>query len=229
MVYMLCGIVLYPYLLLALSGRNKYKRAVRVKKVWANAICFFTMMRVEILDKTHFPEKGPYIVCANHMSYLDIILMYKLIPIDFAFLAKAEVLKYPIINLFFKRRIDIYVHRGNRRKSAISIRKANEALENGRSLAIFPEGKIGWHPPKLERFKNGAFTLALNNSVPIVPVTFLNNYKLFSDPTDTLGSARPGVAKIIIHPPIMVTDASELVSLRNQTHQIIKEALENGY
>lgn len=224
-VYILSGVVLYPYFIVALRSKNKFDKAVKVKKLWSNIICFFCVIRVKIINPENFPNQGPYIVCANHASYLDIILMYRIIPSDFAFLGKAEVLKWPIINIFFKEGIDIPVDRSNRKAAAQSLLKAKEALSQKRSLAIFPEGTMGPNPPEMLRFKNGAFSLAMEHQTPIIPLTFVNNYQLFYDHTQLFGAARPGVAKIIVHPKIDVTLDSELVSLRNTTYNIIKSEL----
>lgn len=225
LVYISTGILLYPYFLIALRGPNKYKKAVQVKKIWSRIICLLCIIRVRVENKHNFPEEGPYIVCANHASYLDIILMYRIIPSDFAFLGKSEVLKWPIINIFFKKGIDIPVDRSNRKNAAESLLKAKEALREERSLAIFPEGTMGPEPPKMLRFKNGAFSLALEYSTDIVPITFINNYKLFYDHTKIFGAGRPGIAKIVVHEPIKVSPQSDLVSLRNTTYRIIKSRL----
>lgn len=225
LVYLCSGVLLYPYFLVVLSSSDKYRKAVKVKQVWSKIICFMCVIRVKVINKENFPSEGPFIVCANHASYLDIILMYRIIPSDFAFLGKAEVLKWPIINVFFKKGIDIPVDRSNRRKAAASLLKAKEALKQKRSLAIFPEGTMVPTPPKMIRFKNGAFSLALESNATIVPITFVNNYKLFYDHTGFFGPGRPGIAKIIVHEGIAVTDQSDLVSLRNATYRIIKSGL----
>lgn len=224
-IYLASGILLYPYFLIVLRGEKKYQRAVRVKKLWSNIICVFCVIRVKIDGKENFPEKGPFIVCANHASYLDIILMYKIIPSDFAFLGKAEVLKWPIINIFFKKEIDIPVDRSNRKVAAESLLKAKEAIRQERSLAIFPEGTMGKNPPKMLRFKNGAFSLALEFGADVIPITFVNNYQLFYDHVKVFGAGRPGTARIVVHPPLKVTPQSDLVSLRNETYDIIKSKL----
>lgn len=225
LIYISSGILLYPYFLIALRGSEKYRKAVRVKKIWSNIICVLCFIKVKIDGKENFPTSGSFILCANHASYLDIILMYKIVPRDFAFLGKAEVLRWPIINIFFKKGIDIPVDRSNRKNAANSLLKAKEALANGRSLAIFPEGTMGPKPPKMMRFKNGAFSLAIEQQVPILPITFVNNYQLFYDHTDLLGAGRPGTAKIRIHSPIEVTANTDLVSLRNTTYDVIKNGL----
>lgn len=224
-VFMVSGIVLYPYFLIALSGDKKLKRAKIVKKVWAKTICFLAFIRVEVEQKDNFPKTGPYVVCANHASYLDIIVMFLIIPHDFAFMGKAELLKWPLIHIFFKRGIDIPVHRNNRKLAGDSIKAANESIKSGRCIAIFPEGKMVENPPMMSRFKNGAFSMAIEHKVPIVPITFVNNYQLFSDHTDFFGPGRPGKAIIKIHMPIEVNATTELLSLRDQTFKAIQSGL----
>jgi 1-acyl-sn-glycerol-3-phosphate acyltransferase len=225
-IFIISGVLLYPYFLVALRGQNKYKNAVKVKKLWSDIICIFCLIRVKVIGKENFKNQEQYIVCANHASYLDIILMYKIIPDDFAFLGKAEVLKWPLVNIFFKKGIDIPVYRANRKKAAESLLNSKEALLTGRNLAIFPEGKMQDSPPRMERFKNGAFSLALEHNVSIIPLTFINNYKLFSDHIDVFGAGNPGTSKIIIHPRIEVNKETDLVTLRNQTYDIIKKGLD---
>ena len=222
-VYMSIGLILNPYMLIALRGKNKLQRSVRVKKVWSSIILFLGFVKVKIHNNENFPKKGPYIVCANHASYLDIIVMYKIIPHDFAFLGKSEVLKWPIINIFFKRNIDIPVVRGNRVASAKSLLQSKKALKSGRILAIFPEGKMVDSPPTMARFKNGAFSMAIEQEVPIVPITYANNYKLFSDHVDLFGAGSPGISHVIVHPQINVDSDTDLVSLRNKTYDLIKK------
>lgn len=227
MVYLFTGILLYPYFLIALRTDRKFQRAVRVKKIWSNVICVLCLIKVEIEGKENFPENGPFILCANHASYLDIILMYKIIPKDFAFLGKAEVLKWPIINIFFKKGIDIPVDRSNRKNASESLLKAKEALIAKRNLAIFPEGTMSSTPPKMLRFKNGAFSLAIEHQASVVPLTFVNNYKLFYDHADLFSTGSPGIAKIIIHPEIKVNENTDLVTLRNQTYDVIKSRIKS--
>ena len=75
-----------------------------------------------------------FIICANHKSYLDILLMYLIIDHDFAFLGKSEVLKYPVIRIFFKRGIDIHVYRASRIKAAKSLELAKSEINRGMIL-----------------------------------------------------------------------------------------------
>lgn len=88
---------------------------------------------------------------------------------------------------------------------------AKKAVQEGWSLVIFPEGGIpDTLNPQMIPFKRGAFRLAKALSIPIVPVTFTNNYVLFSDPEDFLGLARPGTSRVYIHPYVSKEHVQEL-------------------
>jgi len=157
--------------------------------------CFYV---VRCVEKEPLPE-GPYIIVANHTSYLDIFFMYSMLPKHpFVFLGKSEILTYPIIRTYFKN-LNIPVFRFDRKKVGVSFQLALEAIEEGWSLVIFPEGTIPEVDiPKMMPFKNGAFKIAKEANVPIVPITFTTNHLLFSDPTMVFGPARPGVSRFYI-------------------------------
>jgi 1-acyl-sn-glycerol-3-phosphate acyltransferase len=89
--------------------------------------------------------------------------------------------------------MNIAVNRGSRVEAAKAFRKAAEAIDRGTSVALFPEGTIPAFTPRLKPFKDGAFKLAIEKQVPIVPITFLDHWRLFGEPTEKLLSrGRPG-------------------------------------
>lgn len=172
--------------------------------------CFY---RVKKVIDSPIPE-GPYIIVANHSSYLDIFFMYSILPKHpFLFLGKGEILSYPIIRTYFKG-LNIPVYRKDRSKAATSFILAKKAVKEGWSLVIFPEGGIPDEgSPAMIPFKKGAFKLAKALDVPIIPVTFTNHYKLFSDPTNLLGPARPGISKVYVHEAIKTEAIAEMTEL----------------
>ena len=186
--------------------------------------CFY---RVKKVIDSPIPE-GPYIIVANHSSYLDIFFMYSILPKHpFLFLGKGEILSYPIIRTYFKG-LNIPVYRKDRSKAATSFILAKKAVKEGWSLVIFPEGGIPDEgSPAMIPFKKGAFKLAKALDVPIIPVTFTNHYKLFSDPTNILGPARPGISKVLIHEAIKPEVIAEMTELEvlNVCFDKINEAL----
>lgn len=228
--FVLMALFFFPFIYpLLFSERNK-KRAFKVFVVWSwtfRFICFYQVRRVRSAEL----PKGPYIILANHVSYLDIFLMFSILPYnEFLFLGKGELLKYPIIGAYFKR-LNIPVHRGDRMKAARSIVHAGREVKKGWSIVIFPEGGIPNENPKMNPFKFGAFQLAKNLNLPIVPITFTNNHLLFSDPTFILGPARPGLSRVYMHDYISAeTVASmELNDLRKHCYELLNQPLLEAY
>lgn len=195
------------FLLLKESGKRK---AFRVHIAWCYAFRLLTFFHVSYKKRGKLPP-GPYIIIANHASYLDIFLMYSLLPQHpFLFMGKSEILRYPLMKTLFKR-LNIPVFRKDRIKAAKSFIQARQALAGGWSIVIFPEGTIpDENHPQMIPFKEGAFKLAKSARVPLVPLTFTNNYYLFSDPEHPLGPARPGISHVYLHDYISAETVEQL-------------------
>lgn len=210
MIFFITLVVFYIPIAILLLNPSWKKIAFYIHIAWSWSVRILIFVHIKRLDSNKLP-KEPFIVVANHASYLDIFLMYSLIPSHpFLFLGKAEILKYPLVKTLFKR-LNIPVYRQDSRKAAQSLIKAKQALKEDWSLIIFPEGTIpdsGW--PTMLPFKDGAFKLAKSANVPIVPICFINNWKLFSDPETLNGPARPGISYIKILPFISKTHVSDL-------------------
>ena len=191
-----------PILLLLLREKTK-KKAFPLFVFWCRILCFLAGYRIRPKTTFSVPE-GPCVFIANHTSFLDILFMYLLFPKHpFLFLGKAELLKVPLVKTFFKRlHIPVYRNKGGRNAHK-ALEAADQALKQGWSIIIFPEGGIKEHlVPTLQVFKDGAFRLAKNNKVPIVPITFLNHYVLLEDPALKNSVARPGTSQVVVHPTI---------------------------
>jgi 1-acyl-sn-glycerol-3-phosphate acyltransferase len=168
----------------------------------------------------------PYVVCCNHSSYLDIIQMYNVVPRYFLFMGKYELLKWPLFNIFFKD-MNIAVNRGSHIEAVKAFRRAAQAIDRGTSIALFPEGTIPPFTPRMKPFKDGAFRLAIEKQVPIVPVTFLDHWRLFGEPEELLSRGRPGIARAVVHPAIQTKGLAEadLVDLRRRVYEVIEGPL----
>ncbi len=218
LVFVTTFLIFYVPILICLSKESWKKAAFQVHIVWSYTFRFFAFLHVIFKKKAPLPE-GPYIIIANHSSYLDIFVMYSIMPSHpFLFLGKSEILNYPLFKTLFKR-LNIPVFRKDRIKAAKSFIQAKNALNNGWSIVIFPEATIpdeNW--PQMIPFKEGAFKLAKSANVPIVPLTFTNNYKLLSIPECILGQARPGFSHVYIHDfidkeKVLELSAEELMKL----------------
>lgn len=171
----------------------------------------------------------PYIVCPNHTSNLDITALILLVKRNYIFLGKDELLDNFITRIFFET-IDIPINRNNRMSSYRAFKRTEACLQQGISLIIFPEGLISSHyPPLLQDFKNGPFRLAIENKIPILPVTIHNNWKIMWDDGSKYGS-RPGICDICVHKPIdtnflTMDDADDL---KDQVFNTIANRLKKG-
>lgn len=103
-----------------------------------------------------------------------------------------------------------------------------KAIENGWSVVIFPEGGIpDDNLPQLIPFKEGAFKLAKSCNAPILALTYINNYRLFSDPEAIYGSAFPGLAKVHFHPLISEEEINKntVEDIKEKAFQLISSVL----
>lgn len=172
-------LIFYPLFFILLRKEKWYPYANNIRKVWAWLVVLLCFIRVKGKGRNNIPDT-PAVYVANHTSYLDIITFGLFAPSRVGFMAKMELSKIPLFGIFFGT-VDIGVNRGSVMASHRSMREASEKLNKGYSVIIFPEGTIGPAAPKLKSFKNGAFKLAIENGVPIVPVSFFNNYQRLPD------------------------------------------------
>jgi len=203
-------LVFYPLIFPCLFSEKGKVFSMKLFMAWSKlwmVLCFYRFKKIT----DHPLPEPPYIIVANHSSYLDIFMMPALMSKDkYLFLGKSEILNYPLIKTFFKR-LNIPVFRDTIVKAGKSLVRARQELKNGWSLVIFAEGEIPDNDsPRMIPFKDGAFRLAKKAKVPIVPITFLTNYKLLSDPDNITGPASPGASKLHIHPYISKEEVNNL-------------------
>jgi 1-acyl-sn-glycerol-3-phosphate acyltransferase len=226
-VFFTTGLFFYPFISSLLLKESWHKKTHFLFVSWSWSIRFLCFYHVYKVKSSPIPE-GPYIVIANHSSYLDIYLMSSIIPNShLLFLGKSELLNYPFLRTYFKK-LHIPVFRNDKMKSAKSFVQAKNAVKKGWSLMIFPEGGIpDENLPTMVPFKEGAFKLAKNLKIPIVPITFTTNYKLLTDPGNIFGSAYPGISKVYIHEHISAEKVESLTQaeLMELCFDIINEPL----
>jgi 1-acyl-sn-glycerol-3-phosphate acyltransferase len=200
-------VLLYPLFYFFCARGSNFETGFKIMRWWGKYLVAIPGVRYKVIHEGQLPKK-PYIICPNHTSYLDIILAYCVFPDYFVFMGKKELGKVPFFKVFFKK-MNILVDRKSVSGSHRSLRAAAAAIDNGHCVAIFPEGTISKKAPEMLKFKNGAFKLAAEKGVPIVPVTFVNNWDIVADGPFFHVKAWPGVAKVVVHEPFMVPSAEE--------------------
>lgn len=226
-VFAIIFIVFYPVFFILLSNEAWYKYAFKLKRF----VVFFTLtvsgVKVVVDRRFELEPQIPMIICPNHQSMLDVLISYCIFPHYFVFMGKQELAKLPLFGIFF-REMDIAVDRSSRMASHRAWLRAAEDIDKQRPVVMFPEGTISPKAPELLAFKNGPFKLAIEKQVPILPVTFLNNYEIFPDPDQSGNDGGPSSACVIIHAPVTTTGMSDenLVPLRKQVFNTINDSLE---
>ena len=173
-------IVMFPFLLLFTSKEKYYPQFFFLARVWAKII-LYGMGFYPIVKKLETPQKGKsYMFVANHTSMTDIMLMLSIVKNPFVFVGKKELAKFPMFGFFYKRTC-ILVDRGNVKSRQEVFQQAQRRLNQGVSICIFPEGGVpDDESVLLDTFKDGAFRLAIDHQIPIVPLVFFDNKKRFS-------------------------------------------------
>lgn len=218
-------ILLYPLVLIFISREKWFPYVFKLTRFWARCVLFFSGIRCVINGRNHLSKNQAYVFCPNHSSILDILISYVAIPHYFHFMGKAELTKIPLFGIFF-RRMNISVDRSSLKASYGAYQRAHDDIQKGISIGIFPEATIPNCTPKLGPFKNGAFKLAIENQIPVVPITYLNTCKIMPD-IDKSCVSKPGTVRVYIHKPIEtkgMTDAG-LKMLRDETIAAISSKL----
>lgn len=194
--------VSYPFYLYLLSDTRRFSIAFRVMKVHARVLLVVTGIFLRVKGAKRIPKDGAYIICANHSSFLDSFCLYSIISRYFVFTGKKEIEKWPLFHIFYTSGMNIMVDRHSATGSYGALKRMTRELTSGHPLAIFPEGTRSANAPALAPFKTGAFALAIQMQVPVVPVSFINNWKRLGRGGIFGGRACPGTSKVVIHPPV---------------------------
>jgi 1-acyl-sn-glycerol-3-phosphate acyltransferase len=220
-------VVFYPAYFILLQRKSWFPRVFGLYKACARIMLFNSGICTRVTGHALPPEGQPFVICANHASYLDIVTTYIAVPRYFHFIGKAELRNIPLFGHFF-REMNIPVDRGSVISSHRAYTRSMEDLDAGVNIAIFPEGGIPETAPRLKPFKNGAFKLAIEKQVPIVPVIFLDNHNLM--PCNILRrmhAGRPGRSRILVLPHVDTKGktSGDMDALKKRVYQQMDERL----
>ena len=138
-------------------------------RFWANSILWVSRVKVTVIGTKKLDPERSYIYMPNHQSNADIPLLLGKLPVQFRWLAKAELFKIPIFGRAMRGVGYISIDRSNRKSAFKSLERAARTIRNGTSVLIFPEGTRS-RDGHLLPFKKGGFVLAVDSGVPIVPI-----------------------------------------------------------
>ena len=208
----LIGAVLSILISLLISPRiaNLY-----VAVPWCHIIAFFAPVRVDVEGMEHVDRDQSYVVVANHQSQFDIPVIYGFCGLDLRWVMKAELGKVPFVAQGCRAIGHIFVNRSDPDQARTAINQAIGRLKPGTGILFFAEGTRS-RSGKLLAFKKGAFRVAIDQQLPILPMTVVGTRDVL--PADSL-RIRPGRVRLIIHPPIS-TEGLKLTDLRRLSDQV---------
>ena len=153
---------------------GKAPRAVQV--FWSRSVIRLLLLPIKVTGRENVDPKQSYVFVANHQSFLDVFAVYGWLPNNFKWLMKKEIRRVPFVGTACAVAGHIFVDRSNPRAALQSMEKVKKELVDGISTVIFPEGtrtKTG----EIGRFKQGAFKIAMDMELPVVPITLNGFYK----------------------------------------------------
>jgi len=186
---------------------------------WCRLVAWTIFARIRVHGVEHVQRGRPYVYMANHASLIDTPALFAYLPYQFRIMAKKSLFNVPFMGWHLRTAGHFPIDQQNPRKTALSLRRVIEGVKNGRSLAVFPEGRRT-DDGQLQKFEPGAFKLALRAGVPIVPVTIRGTFEML--PRTSL-APRPGRVDVILSEPIDTTEYTEktLAALIERTRAAI--------
>ncbi|GAB2486598.1 MAG: 1-acyl-sn-glycerol-3-phosphate acyltransferase [Cytophagales bacterium] len=220
--FVISFLLIFPFFLICIwvPGWQKFGR--KINRYWAKVYFSLILLPVRLDIRGEIKKNQPYIFLANHFSYLDVAMM-GFIPGDVLFVGKASIRKAPLFGYYFKK-LHIAVDRSRVKSRAETMRRAGEALDRGSGIVLFPEGGIyTQNPPHMVPFKYGAFRLAIEKQIPIIPVTLSYNHLILPEDGKFLLHWKP--AKMVLHEALDPKNFTTEYELSEHCYQIIQEQL----
>lgn len=192
--------------------------------IWGKCWCWLLFVKVEVIGKENINKDTSYVFVANHQGAYDIFSIYGFLGHNFRWMMKKSLEKIPFVGQACKYSEQIMVDRSSAMAMAKSIVEARKRLKNGMSLVVFPEGTRTLDG-KMISFKKGAFKLAMDFRLPLVPITIDGSYEVLSRSTRV--NIKYGKIILTIHKPILPPEKGkfDMETVMQETYDAIQSAL----
>lgn len=217
-------LIMFPLLIISVMKQEWYPLFFKLARYWAIFILFGMGFIPRVSGQKEWQKGKSYLFVSNHSSMTDVMLMLYAVKNPFVFVGKAELAKFPLFGYFYKRTC-ILVDRSNMQSRRAVFESAQQKINQGLSVCIFPEGGVPNDTSiLLDSFKDGAFRLAIEHHIPVAPLTFHDNKKRL--PFDIF-KGTPGKMRVTVHPviPTKILEAEDRKMLREQTRDMLLKEL----
>ena len=172
-------IIMLPFLLVLTADEKYYPTFWKMVRIFSKVLIYGTGFRIDKTMEQEIDRNKSYMFCPNHSSLLDPFILAAMSKNPIVFIGKKELVKIPIFGFFYKKTV-IMVDRSSNSSKKRVYEMAKKRLQNGTSMGIFPEGLVPTEDVILSPFKKGAFNLAIEFQMPIVPTTYYDCKRLYS-------------------------------------------------
>ncbi len=190
--------------------------------LWGRVFCWLAFVKVSVKGRENINPDTSYVFVANHQGAYDIFSLFGYLGHNFRWMMKESLRKIPFVGWACRAAGEIFVDNSSVSATRHTMEEAEKQLRGGVSLTVFPEGARTWDG-NMRRFKKGAYRLAVEFNLPVVPVTIdgafdvLPRFKFLP---------KPGHIKLTIHKPIPpTTDGHDLSALMEMSREAIASAL----
>ena len=197
--------------------------------IWSRLTCYLALCPVTVKGREHIDRKQSFVFVANHQGAFDIFLIYGFLGVPIKWVMKAGIAKIPFVGAACRAAGFIFVDNSTPKAAARSVLEAERCLRNGASVVVFPEGSRTYDG-KMIRFKKGAYQMALDQHLPIIPITLNGPFDVL--PIGSLNVHRHRM-EMVIHPAVSTenidTSHKGMQAFADQTQEIIASALWEEY
>lgn len=189
---------------------------------WSKWYCKLTFNKLDTYGYEQLDPKQQYIFVFNHSCYGDVIAVAGALKHPFSALGKIQVKDYPVMGILFKRTC-ILVDRADPNSRSKSVQSLKERADMGISLIVFPEGTFSYDPNHpLLQFHTGAFRIAIDTELPIVPVTIINTRSMLTKGKPPIN---PTSVQCYVSAPISTRGLTQddAYDLKDQVYKIIEQ------
>lgn len=219
----LSTLILGSYLIVLLRIFPRTHQVTPVMRLWARLFLFTTATRATVEGLERLDPRASYVFTGNHISNIDIPVMVGRLPVSVRFLAKKELFGVPVLGRAMRA---IHIVETDRKAGPMAHNEINEqvsrVIAEGLSLVIYPEGTRSRNA-ELMPFKKGAFRIAIDNGMPVVPVTICGSDRVWKPGSKLI---RGGPVRLVIHEPIATTGLTQadIGELRDRVRRVVEES-----
>ena len=191
--------------------------------IWSRLTCYLFLLPIEVVGHENIDQSTSYIFVANHQGSFDIFLIYGFLRRNFKWMMKKSLRDMPFVGKASESAGFIFVDKSSPRKVYETIKNAEKVLQGGTSMVVFPEG-ARTYTGKMRAFKRGAYQMADQMQMPIVPLTIDGSFEVLPRTKKLVSWHR---MKLTIHKPIypQTKGAENIKTMMEESYQAIASAL----